>query len=103
MTVTLLASSGVLLSGCVTDGRFATLSNGACGSLPRAEYQIRGADRYSQQWSDKTVEAEVAGCGFVRPKARPIERPKVVKAPDPDKPATFKKRWYDRFMKHKSK
>lgn len=100
MTVMLLASSGMLLSACVHDGKFATLSQGACGSLPRAEYQIRGADTYSQRWADKTVEAEVVGCDFKRPKARPAEKP-VVKAVIPEK-EKFKKRWLSRFFRERA-
>lgn len=88
----------MLLSGCVTDGKFATLSNGACGSLPRAEYQIRGSDNYSQRWADKTVEAEVSGCGFNRPKARPIEKPVIVKT----QKAAFKQRWLSRFFRERA-
>jgi hypothetical protein len=123
MTVMLLASSGMLLAGCVTDGSFATLK-GASNSFVAPKYQVLGKTRYDQKWIDQTTEAGIAGFGWKRPAKRPAAlNPKPVKSePDPyacfgaerykamsegrtcaddPKPTTFRKRWYDRFLRHK--
>jgi len=126
MTVTLLASSGMLLSACVTDNSFATLK-GASSSFVAPKYQVLGKTQYDQKWIDQTTEAGIAGFGWKRPAKRPASlNPKPVSvqaAPDQyacfgaerykamsegrtcaddPKPTTFRKRWYDRFLRHKA-
>jgi hypothetical protein len=105
MTASLLGVIGILASGCATSHNFATLSNGACSAFPAPKYQIKGQTSYDQKWADKTTEAGVAGCDWKRPAKRPASlNPKPVAAklePDPA-PTTFKKRWYDRFLKHRA-
>jgi len=49
--------------------------------LPQAEYQIKGKTRYDQTWIDKTIESEVAGCQWDRPKARPASWDATVVVP----------------------
>jgi hypothetical protein len=117
----LLASSGTLLAGCVTNDSFATLK-GASSSFVAPKYQVLGKTQYDQKWIDQTTEAGVAGFGWKRPAKRPASlNPKPV-ATDPyacfgaerykamsegrtcaddPKPTTFRKRWYDRFLRHK--
>lgn len=64
-----MAALGILLAGCA-NGKFVTLE-AAGKSFPQAEYQVLGKTRYDQTWIDKTIEAEVAGFGFERPRRRP--------------------------------
>lgn len=106
MTATAVVVAGMSLMGCAST-KFATLSNGACSAFPAPQYQIKGKTGYDQKWADETTEAGVAGCDWNRPKKRPASlNPKPVPVSQPvvndPAPAPFKKRWYDRFMKHKS-
>lgn len=55
-----------------------------CSVLPRAEFEIIGADPYSQAWADDTVEAGIGACGFPRPKPRDAEAPVIAPPPRPE-------------------
>ena len=102
---------------------YATLK-GASNSFVAPKYQVLGKTRYDQKWIDQTTEAGIAGFGWKRPAKRPAAlNPKSVKTEvdpyacfgagryqamsegrtcgDEPKPTTFRKRWYDRFLKHK--
>lgn len=89
MLVLLLAASGTPLAGCANN-QFATY-DGAGAAFPKAEFVVKGKTRYDQTWIDKTIEAEVAGFGFPRPKPRPAyldapaAKPVVVVKPPPEK------------------
>lgn len=63
--------AGILLTGCASNERFATLTSGACSAFPRPAYQVRGRTSFDQRWADETTEAGVAGCGWKRPAHRP--------------------------------
>ena len=77
----------------------ATVEGGVCkaiGSTP--EYAVRGATPYDQVWIDQITEAQVAACGYGRPKPRP---PEFDRAPisTPAKPAMKPvdgKRWWQK-------
>lgn len=102
MTVMLLGVSGIVLSACATTNQnFATLQRGACVAFPRAPYQVKGQTSFDQRWADETIEAEVVGCGFKRPQARPatLMPVKVVK---PSPKATFKRKWLGRFFRNRA-
>ena len=63
---------GILLLGCANNNANRLVYPAGIGTaLPKAEYQVLGKSRYDQTWIDKTIEAEVAGFGFDRPKRRP--------------------------------
>lgn len=129
-SVMLVTGLGILVSGCAHNSGFKTFSGpqgngvGACSAFEAPQYQIKGQTSYDQKWADKTTEAGVAGCDWKRPAKRPASlNPKPVKADadpyacfgaerykamsegrtcaDDPKPATFKKRWYDRFLHHR--
>lgn len=70
MSVSLLAALSMMSMGCAEKNKFVSLE-AAGQAFPRAEYQILGKTRNDQIWISKTIEAEVAGFGFERPKARP--------------------------------
>lgn len=81
VTVALAIGSGTLLAGCAGPGKLQTFVGGTCQALPQAEYQIKGKTRYDQVWIDKTIEGEVAGCQWERPKARPASWDATVVVP----------------------
>jgi hypothetical protein len=62
----------MLLAGCAEPNKLLTFG-GVCQALPQAEYQIKGKTRYDQIWIDKTIESEVTGCQWDRPKPRPAK------------------------------
>ena len=105
----LVVGLGTLASGCAHKSSFQTFSGaqghgvGACSAFEAPQYQIKGQTGYDQKWADKTTEAGVAGCDWKRPAKRPASlNPKPVLVKDDPAPTTFKKRWYDRFLKHKT-
>lgn len=82
--VILTVALGTLLLGCANNnGNKLVFPGGVGTALPRAEYQIRGKTRNDQLWVDKTIEAEVAGFGFARPKPRPASWDAPKKKPKP--------------------
>lgn len=60
-----------MLAGCAGVHLPASVSEGTCNIIPRAEYEILGKTRNDQRWIDDTIEGEVGGCGFARPLPRP--------------------------------
>lgn len=89
--VSILGAIGILLPACANN-QFATYT--AAGAVfPKAEFVVKGKTRYDQTWIDKTIEAEVAGFSFPRPKPRPAyldapaAKPQVVVKP-PEKATT---------------
>lgn len=84
LTATALAATGVLISGCASKDKFASLTgpDGACSAFTPPPYVVKGKTRYDQQWVDTQTEAGVAGCGFKRPGPRPASidaKPTVAK------------------------
>jgi hypothetical protein len=82
--------SFVILAAATTEScdkkNFASTA-GACAGFEPAEYAVRGATRFDQSWIDKRIEADVAGCGFERPKPRPPEWDAQPEKPTQLKPA----------------
>jgi hypothetical protein len=60
----------VMLAGCAGLNPPASVSEGVCNIVPRAEYEILGKTRNDQRWIDDTIEGEVGGCNFPRPAPR---------------------------------
>jgi len=84
----LVAGLGILLAACAK-GEFQTFK-AAGEALPQAEFQIIGKTKYDQIWVDKTIEAEVAGFGMKRPKARPANLGGVAAAKAPARARVLK-------------
>ncbi len=94
----------MLTSGCASNDKFASLTgpDGACSAFVAPPYVVKGRARYDQQWIDTQTEAGVAGCGWERPKVRPVSidaKPKtttvIYKAPPKvAKPAWWQSVWY---------
>lgn len=94
MPVALLASSGILLLGCVTDSGFGTFTGklgGVCDAFERPTYQVLGKTPYDQGIADNWTEAGVAGCKWERPAVRPAELDSPAVAAPLPKPAPVKK------------
>lgn len=96
----------MLLTGCASSTRFATLTNGACSAFPAPAVQIKGRTQADQRWADETTEAGIAGCGWKRPARRPaaMDARPVAAAPVPEieplPPTAFvRHHWWDRFRK----
>lgn len=96
--------SGMLLQACANNDKFASLTgpDGACSGFVAPPYAVKGKTRYDQQWADTQTEAGIAGCGWERPKARPLAldakpvaaKPMYVKAPPITPNAQVKRRWW---------
>ena len=101
--MSLVTALGMSLSACAGSDKIATFLGGACKALPQAEYQIKGKTRYDQVWIDQTIESEVAGCQWDRPKPRPASwDATVVVPPTPTTPpiVTVKKpSWLDKLKR----
>jgi hypothetical protein len=97
-TVTSVTALGMLLAGCASNNKFASLDgpDGACSAFQAPPYVVKGKTRYDQHWVDTQTETGIAGCGWERPKARPLSldaksKPMPVKV-TPN--AVAKKRWW---------
>lgn len=58
---TLLTATALGVSGCSLKG------DASCLVFQAPSREVKGADRYSQQWADETVERGVSACAWRRP------------------------------------
>lgn len=87
MIKSVLAVAGALfLAGCASGERFATITDGACKAFEAPEHEIRGRTRHDDAWIAKQTEAGVTGCGWERPKPRPLEWDRAAVAAKPVEP-----------------
>jgi hypothetical protein len=70
-----------MIAGCAGGRLPASVSKGTCKIIPQAEYEILGQTRHDQRWIDETIEGEIGGCGFKRPKPRPTSWDVVIRSP----------------------
>jgi hypothetical protein len=69
-----------VLAGC-GGGKLASVS-GSCGLFEGPEYVVTGADPYSDNWVNRTVESGIGGCSWQRPtNPPPAATAPVVKPP----------------------
>jgi hypothetical protein len=69
-----------VLAGC-GGGKLASVS-GSCGLFEGPEYVVTGADPYSDNWVNRTVESGIGGCNWERPtNPPPAATAPVVKPP----------------------
>jgi len=64
-------AAGLLLGSCQTTG-VGSVAGGECKIFENPQYVVLGKRPYDQDWIDSQIEGGVGGCGWKRPKPRPV-------------------------------